>query len=192
MKKTHLGCISAALLIASPLASAHVGVHGLHNSFMEGFVHPFFGLDHLVMLLAMGFVARQANSVKKGFMLLASVLSFMFAGVLLGELSGAITGMETLILGSLFVVAATMWKMRNKETNVANTVLLSLSVTLVLFHGWAHGVELGGAVLMEFAPGMLLASTIIVSLGYQLARFIPTRFMAPVVAASGACIALLG
>ena len=51
--------------------------------------------------------------------------------------------------------------------------------------------KLGGAELIEFAPGMLLASSIIVTIGYQIAQFIPTRVMAPVVAVSGACLALL-
>ncbi len=191
MKKTSLRALTAALIFMPQLAFAHVGEHGLTNSFAQGFLHPIFGMDHLIMLLAMGVVAQQATTQRNKLLLIAAVLATMFAGVLFGHMVGAISGMEALILGSVFVVAGTIWKSRNASTGTSK-ILLSASIALVLFHGWAHGAELNGASLALFAPGMLLGSLLILSVGYKSAKYIPSKIIAPVVAACGFFMAVLG
>ena len=50
---------AALLLIAasaiSTAASAHTGTEShIHNSFLSGFAHPLFGLDHLAAMVAVG------------------------------------------------------------------------------------------------------------------------------------------
>ncbi|EXD22812.1 hupE / UreJ family protein [Acinetobacter baumannii 34654] len=36
------------------LAMAHPGQDHVHSGFMAGFIHPFTGLDHLIMALGFG------------------------------------------------------------------------------------------------------------------------------------------
>ncbi len=189
MKKTALKALTAALLFLPQLAFAHVGEHGLTNSFTQGFLHPIFGIDHLIMLLAMGVIASQASTQRKKMSLIAAVIVTMFVGVIFGEIAGAITGMEALILGSVFVVAGTIWKSRN-ESNGASKILLSLSIALVLFHGWAHGAELNGASLALFVPGMLLGSLLLLCVGYKSAKYIPAKVISVLVASGGFLMAV--
>ncbi len=191
MKKSSIQALALTAVFTPKLAFAHVGDHGLINSFSQGFLHPIFGLDHLLVLLAMGVVAQQAVSKKAKISLLLSVIGSMFLGAMVGKIAGAISGLEFLILGSAFVAAGTIWKSRDANNGLTK-VLVSLSIGLVLFHGWAHGAELHGAELMQFIPGMLLSSSLLLFVGYQLANFIPKKLIAGVVASSGFFLALLG
>ena len=43
------------------VAMAHPGHEHSHNSFISGFVHPFTGLDHLMMALAFGLHTSAGN-----------------------------------------------------------------------------------------------------------------------------------
>ena len=190
MKKINMSALTATLLFVPQLAFAHVGDIGLTNSFSQGFLHPILGMDHLIMLLAMGVVAQQAATQKKKLSLIATVIATMFVGVFFGEIVGAINGMEALILGSVFVVAGTIWK-SGKDSSGAAKLLISTSIALVLFHGWAHGAELNGASLALFVPGMLLGSLALLSVGYQAAKYIPSKIIAPIVASCGFALTIL-
>lgn len=191
MKKSSIQVLALAAVFAPQAALAHVGDHGLINSFSQGFLHPIFGLDHLLVLLAMGVVAQQATTKKGKALIVLGVIGSMFLGAMVGKLAGAVSGLEFLILGSAFVAAGTIWKARD-TSNTLSTVLMSVSIGLVLFHGWAHGAELHGAALMQFIPGMLLSSSLLLFVGYQSANFVPKKLIAGVVASSGFFLALLG
>lgn len=43
-----------ALSMLPVLAMAHPGHDHVHSGFMAGFIHPFTGLDHLIMALGFG------------------------------------------------------------------------------------------------------------------------------------------
>ncbi|MDN3678779.1 HupE/UreJ family protein [Vibrio tapetis subsp. quintayensis] len=191
MKKSSIQALAITAVFTPQLALAHVGDHGLINSFSQGFLHPIFGLDHLLVLLAMGVVAQQAASKKGKALIVLGVIGSMFLGTMVGKIAGAVSGLEFLILGSAFVAAGTIWKARNSSSALTNA-LMSLSISLVLFHGWAHGAELHGAALMQFIPGMLLSSSLLLFVGYQSATFIPKKVIAGIVASSGLFLALLG
>src|SRR6187399_866519 len=53
MKPTRSLLLAAGLSLLAAPASAHVGV-GDTSSFAAGFGHPLFGLDHLVVMIAVG------------------------------------------------------------------------------------------------------------------------------------------
>jgi len=190
MKKSSIQALALTAVFTPQLALAHVGDHGLINSFSQGFLHPIFGLDHLLVLLAMGVVAQQAASRKGKALIMLGVIGSMFLGTIVGKIAGAVNGLEFLILGSAFVAAGTIWKARSSSG--LTSALMSLSISLVLFHGWAHGAELHGAALMQFIPGMLLSSSLLLFVGYQSANFIPKKIIAGIVASSGLFLALLG
>jgi len=191
MKNGKIKLLAAAGVMMPQLALAHVGDHGLVNSFSQGFLHPILGLDHLLVLLAMGVLAKQATTQKAQLGLIASVIGSMLVGAIVGKLAGAISGMEALILGSAFVVAGTIWKARDGVKGSA-AIFVSLSIGLVLFHGWAHGAELHGASLLQFIPGMLLSSLMLLGAGHAIAQYLPSKVLAFIVASSGVLLTVTG
>jgi urease accessory protein len=145
---------------------------------MDGFVHPFTGIDHLLAMLAVGaWSARQAH---------ARALPLTFIGMLLlGVLSGvaglAIPGLETgialtvVLMGGLVALSARL---------PAAAGLLMVGA-FALLHGNAHGHELPQA---ASAMGMLLASALLVWTGSILGRASPALALK----LSGAAIAATG
>lgn len=189
MKKPIPMVIAAGLLSTPQVALAHVGEHGLAGSFQAGLLHPLLGADHLIMLLAMGVLSAKAASRKGQLGMLTGALLAMLGGMLLGLFSGAVTGMESLILGSLFVAAAAIWR-APCQSNLSR-LLSAGGVALLMVHGWAHGVELGGAALAAFAPGMLLGSLSAMLVGALAAGRLSTNLLASSVATSGLLLAAM-
>lgn len=179
-------------LVAVP-AFAHVG-HGqetgaIVDSFMAGVTHPLTGLDHLAMLLGVGFISAQTPGLKKQLSLIVSALLSILLGLSFGALTGAFTGMESLILGSVFVAAAALGFKASGRSHLA-TVGAVLSVVMLLAHGWAHGVEAPASALFAFAPGMLVSATGLLITGHLIGRAVPARWLSPVLAFSGVMLAL--
>ncbi len=194
MNKYALGLLSVTGVLLSPIASAHVGGVHTHLGFSEGFIHPFSGLDHLTMLVAVGVLARQQIRAKAALMM-TSTLALMVAGLALGSLF-QFAHVELLVALSLFVAAISIGApTRLVISNTAATpnvarqrVFNAASVGLVLFHGWAHGAEMSGS-LLGFGSGMALASLTLMICGYGVAGFVPSRWLAKLTAACGLLVA---
>jgi len=180
----------AAISAVPQLAFAHVGDHGLTGSFNAGVLHPLLGLDHLLMLVAMGVLAGRAATRNAQFAMLAAVLLTMVTGMVLGLLHGEVMGMEAAIMGSLFVAAAAIC--RSAYPSVVSRTLTFAGTAMVLAHGWAHGVELGGSSLAAFAAGMTIGSLAAMLIGVVLAKRLPTGLLASAIATSGFLLATIG
>ncbi|NAW64135.1 HupE/UreJ family protein [Photobacterium halotolerans] len=190
--KQRIAFIGTGILLSAP-AFAHVG-HGqeagtIINSFMAGVTHPLTGLDHLAMLLGVGFLSAQTPGLKKQMSLMVSALASILLGLAFGAMTGGFSGMETLILGSVFVAAAALGFKAFGRSHLA-TVGSMLSVAMLLAHGWAHGVEAPASALLTFAPGMLVSATGILIAGNFIGRAVPARWLSPVLAFSGVMLAL--
>lgn len=79
-----------------------------------------------------------------------ATLGMMLAGAVAGSLLGGFSGMEMLIIASLAVCGAMMFKTENR--------LLLAVPALAMFHGWAHGVEMSGHNFWLFTSGFMFAS----------------------------------
>ncbi|WP_046220206.1 HupE/UreJ family protein [Photobacterium halotolerans] len=190
--KQRIVFIGTGILLSSP-AFAHVG-HGqeagtIIDSFMAGVTHPLTGLDHLAMLLGVGFLTAQTPGLKKQMSLMVSALASILLGLAFGAMTGGFSGMEALILGSVFVAAATLGFKAFGRSHLA-TLGSMLSVAMLLAHGWAHGVEAPASALLSFAPGMLVSATGILIAGNFIGRAVPARWLSPVLALSGVMLAL--
>ncbi|AGH82394.1 HupE/UreJ protein [Psychromonas sp. CNPT3] len=187
MKKTTLGMITMSALLLSPLASAHVGAIHLHNSWLDGVIHPFTGLDHLTLLLAIGVMAQHLKNTKKSLIMMATTVALMLSGLALGaHFTGA--SVESLIAGSLFVAAFALWGQARTASDFKKTLLNVVSISFILFHGWAHGTEFSSLSLSAFALGMSCSAIIIMSIGFYLSRFIPTKILAKMTAVCGVIV----
>lgn len=152
-------------LVASGAALAHPG-HAADalSLFAAGFSHPFTGLDHLLAMLAVGLWASQSQGSARWAMPLAFV-GTMLAGALLAAAGYAIplASLESLIAASVLVLGLGV----AFQVKLHVAAVLPLVAGFALFHGMAHGFELGGEAA-SYAPGFVLATVMLHGLGLVL------------------------
>jgi urease accessory protein len=159
MKKQLICGIS--LLACSTMGFAHPD-HGLTNAY-AGFMHPFMGLDHLLMMLAIGvWAAKLSGSLR--WQLPVTFLGFMVVGASLGSIGFNIFGIETAIAASVIAMGGLL------AINLPISAIGRISIVAVfaMLHGVAHGVELQNAVSQSDGVlfGMLLATALLHGLGF--------------------------
>lgn len=164
------GSIFTLLCFMPVIALAHEGHH--HTSgFWSGFIHPFTGLDHLVMALGLGALLWSAQRQWQMVGALALAVS-MGAGFMLGTqqlLPASIA--EYGIVASLLVVALGMYNQSFKS------VLPVAALLLGACHGMAHGTELTGyGHPAELMAGMMIAMSLIYGIGVLLGTVLLKRF----------------
>jgi urease accessory protein len=164
--KLRLFVFSMAL---SPISNAHPG-HADYPSFMAGLMHPFSGMDHLLVIFLVGFWS--VCCLKK---IWTGPLAFMLGmvlGALLGLASVSITWLEWAI--SLSVVFAGVFTILRKKMD--SHLGLYLLAIFGIFHGLAHGEVLSimpmnflSASIQDLA-GLLLATGMLHLLGIGVAK----------------------
>jgi urease accessory protein len=152
------------------LAFAHAG-HDHHSGFWSGFVHPFTGLDHLMMAIAFGVLMWTANQRWK-LAGAAGLAAAMVAGFMIGAqalLPDAVA--EYGIIASLALLAVALWSKSNRVLPVAAVLLAS-------FHGIAHGTELGqsgsaGLLILGMVSAMALIYAAGLGIGAFVQKYVP-------------------
>ncbi len=169
--------IASLLLLvamASP-AAAHLP-SGDSGSLTAGLLHPLLGADHVLAMLVVGLWASRLGR-RALWAVPAAFVSAMLAGFGLALLGMPLPGVEPMILASTVVLGLV----------VALALRLGLwgSALLVgffaLFHGHAHGAELGEAAALRFAGGFALATLSLhllgVAAGQTLFRSFPRGYL---------------
>jgi urease accessory protein len=160
------GGIAAALLATLPApALAHTGVHATEG-FLHGLLHPLTGGDHLLAMVAVGLWASQRGG-RHLWVLPVTFVGVMLAGGALARAGLALPWVEGGILLSILVMGA--------RVALAARAPLAAGATLVgvfaLFHGFAHGAEMPGAVSgLTYAAGFASATALLHSGGILFAR----------------------
>ncbi len=161
MKKRLL--LAAASFAASTMpAFAHLDP-AEHGSLMAGFTHPLSGLDHILVMIAVGLWAAQTGGralwvVPSAFVgTMAFGFALAMAGVHLPFVEPAILA-SVVALGLLVAMAVRM------ET-VACAAVVGV---FALFHGYAHGGELGAAGALPFSAGFVIATALLHAAGIGL------------------------
>jgi urease accessory protein len=153
---------------ASGSALAHTGVQmHQHLGFTAGFLHPFTGLDHLAVMLAIGLwsaliAQRFGREMLWGPLGFANVLLF---GAVLGLQGVQIPAVEPMIAATL--VASGLLVLTKLPLRGPAAALLA--GMFALFHGLAHGYELADNVFaFETLAGMVCATALLHSMGLAL------------------------
>ncbi|MEN3111568.1 HupE/UreJ family protein [Uliginosibacterium paludis] len=168
MKRTLIAL--SALLPA--FAFAHTGHDaGMHHgsAFLEGFTHPFTGLDHLAAMITVG-VWSMLSFRHSPRAALASPLAFaglLLAGGIAGFAGVTIGGVEPMIAASLLVLGL-MVALQVKLPASAGAAIVG---AFAIFHGLAHGAELPAARAAAALTGMLLGTLALHASGMLIARF---------------------
>lgn len=143
--------LSLALSASCGSALAHVGADaGGHHGLMSGFLHPVTGLDHLAAMLAVG--VWSALTTRR---IWAAPLAFaltLLSGALLAQAGVALPAIEPMIAASMLVMGLLLVA----HVRLPETVGAVLVGAFALFHGAAHGQELGGTLaLLGMVAGTL-------------------------------------
>jgi urease accessory protein len=174
-------------LLLSTTAMAHTD--GEAHSFIAGALHPMTGLDHLLAMLAVGLLAGCSGG-RIRWWLPASFVAAMAVGAVLGANGASVPLVEVGIACSLVVFGLALILKRPLRA----PVLVALTAGFALFHGHAHGTEMGADFsALSYALGFLLATALLhvvgVLLTTQTLRPLPQRAL---LRWSGSAVAAVG
>lgn len=148
-----------------------------HGSFMAGVSHPLFGTDHILAMVAVGLWASQiaSGSGRKSALWLVPAA---FVGTMALGYFAAVAG-----IGLPFVEPAILASVVALGLLVAMAVRLPIAASaavvgiFALFHGHAHGGELGAAGALQFGIGFVVATALLhlagIAIGLGIGRFTP-------------------
>jgi urease accessory protein len=180
-----LAALLPALLPAAALAHA-TGDGGAHHGFASGLLHPFTGLDHLAAMLAVGAWSALTATQARAAEYLRAPLAFaalLLAGAVLAAGGLQLPAVEPMIIASLLVLGLLLAAQRRLPAVAAAALVGGFA----LFHGAAHGSELGGGWALA---GMVLATALLHGTGLALGHVLRQRSAWWPRAAGGATLAL--
>lgn len=168
MKRLFLAAIF--LLAAGAPAFAHLNP-AEHGSFPAGFSHPLFGADHILAMVAVGLWAY-LNGGKAIWIVPSAFVGTMLAGFGLALAGMPLPFVEPAILASV-VALGLLVAMAVKLPVVPAAAIVGV---FALFHGHAHGGEIGTAGEFSYAAGFALATAGLhvagIGLGFGLTRLL--------------------
>ena len=141
---------------------AHTG-HGEHG-FLDGFAHPFLGLDHLLAMLMVGVWSVLHARTNQVWMAPLTFVSLLAVGAFLGQRGVVVPQLEPLVAASVLVLGV----MLTLPFRLRLPAALSVIGGFALFHGMAHGGELEqGSAIMS---GIVLGSALLHACGMAFAH----------------------
>lgn len=174
MKKRLL--LAAASFAASTVpAFAHLDP-AEHGSLLAGFTHPLSGLDHILVMIAVGLWAAQIGG--RAFWVVPSAfVGTMAFGFALAMAGVHLPFVEPAILASVVALGLLVAMAVRMET-VASAAVVGV---FALFHGYAHGGELGAAGALPFSAGFVIATALLhiagIGLGLGISRLSSGRII---------------
>jgi urease accessory protein len=158
----------AALAATTAPAFAHLNPEE-HGSFMAGFSHPLFGLDHILVMVAVGLWAAQIGG-KALWAVPAAFVTTMAVGFGLALSGIDLPFVEPAILASVVALGLLVAMAVKLDTAMSAAIV----AVFALFHGHAHGGELGSAGAVTFGVGFVIATALLhgagIALGLGIAR----------------------
>lgn len=156
--------VAAMIFFLPAIAMAHPGHHGDGSalpSLGSGFLHPFSGVDHMLLALAMGWLAFSLGVHRAKTPALA-FLAALAAGALCGRWISGGTGLEIAI--SLTILAAGAAMVRDRLRGLGMLSIIAMAGGLI--HGLAHGAEaLPGVSFSTYVAGLLVSTALLLGVG---------------------------
>jgi len=155
--------IAALLTVAATAAEAHTGV-GTVNGLAYGFAHPLGGVDHVLVMVAVGLFAAHLG----GRALWLAPLAFVSMMVVGGAFGMAGVGLPFVEIGiGLSVVILGLAVASGLHLPTAGA--MALVGFFAMFHGHAHGAEMPETASgLAYAAGFVLATASLHVLGIGL------------------------
>lgn len=163
--------LSAAPVLAFTAAPAFAHVDPLaHGAMASGILHPFSGADHMLAMVAVGLWAAQLGG-KARFAVPATFVAVMAAGFGLALMGAALPFVEPAILASVVGLGLLV----ALAVRLPTTLGMAVVGGFALFHGYAHGAELGSADALTFGLGFAASTAILHAIGLGLGAWASAR-----------------
>lgn len=125
---------------------------------LSGFLHPLLGVDHLLAMLAIGFLSAQIGG-RAIWSVPVAFVSMMALGAVLGIAGLTIPMVEYGITGSVLILGVGILAYRG----LPEWIGLALAAFFGFFHGHAHGTEIPDltstvGLLIAYIAGFLVAT----------------------------------
>lgn len=178
----------AALLIAyASAANAHESA-GITGGFISGFLHPIFGWDHVVAMVAVGLWGAFLGSPAIWVLPVIFPLVMAFGGAL-GVIGVPIPAVETGIAASAVVLGGVVAFAVRPPIWIAAIIV----GVFAIFHGHAHGTELPNAANpLAYSIGFVLSTGLLHLSGIAFGLLVRWPAGKVAVQAGGGLIALAG
>jgi urease accessory protein len=191
MMNTRLICSWFAVIavaVYSGTAFAHIGEGDIGGGFISGFLHPVFGWDHVIAMVAVGLWGAFLGMPAMWLLPVVFPLVMAFGGVL-GILGVPIPAVELGIAASAIVLGASVAFAARPPIWVAATIV----GVFAIFHGHAHGAELPEAAnALSYSIGFVLATGLLHLSGITFGLLVRWPAGRAAVRSSGAIISILG
>lgn len=153
--------VAVLVVCALPdIAMAHPDQTG-SGGFAAGLAHPLGGLDHVLAMLAVGWLAAYSGGRARWCLPLAFV-SGMLVGAMVGLMDIALPGAELGLAISVVVLGLAL----AAPVRLSVAGLAALAVLAAVAHGYAHAVELPvAAEAGSYVLGFMLATVALIALG---------------------------
>jgi urease accessory protein len=161
------GILSIAMLVLAQGAWAHPG-HEEAGGFMAGFMHPLFGVDHLLAMLAVGLWAARLGG-RAVWALPLTFMTAMGAGAALAFAGVGVPFVEPFVAASVLVLGLVLVSGRAVQASAPFCVVAAFAI----FHGVAHGAEIPAhAGRLVYLAGFIVATGLIHIAGIGIARLL--------------------
>jgi urease accessory protein len=185
-----LSATAAILAATAAPAFAHLDPTE-HGSLMAGLSHPLSGADHMLAMIAVGLWAAQIGGRAK-LAVPATFVALMALGFMLALAGAPLPFVEPGILASVIGLGL----MVALAVRVPTVVSAAIVGVFALFHGHAHGGELGTATALTFGLGFIASTVLLHAAGVGLGiavggrNAIVTRVLGGLTALGGAALVL--
>ncbi len=163
-----IGLALAALSLGVAPAFAHLNP-AEHGSFAAGFSHPLLGSDHVLAMVAVGLWAALLGG-RAVWLVPAAFVGTMMVGFALALGGLGLPFVEPVIAASV-VVMGLLALVALQVPTAAGMVMVAF---FALFHGHAHGGELGQAGALPFTVGFAIATSLLHAVGVGVSRLTGT------------------
>lgn len=161
---------------------------GTASGFMSGFLHPIYGIDHLIAMVAVGLWGAQLGSPAI-WILPITFPVVMALGALLGVVGIPLPGVEIGVAGSAVVLGAMVAFAVRPALWVAAVVIAAFAI----WHGHAHGTELPEAINpLSYGIGFVTATGLLHLAGILIGTLVRWPIGTWAVRVSGGGIAAIG
>jgi urease accessory protein len=186
MRALRLGSLTVMLMLPTVSAIAHSG--STQNGFLGGFVHPIFGPDHIIAMVAVGLWGAFLGS--PAIFILPVVFPLVMAvGGVLGIIGVPLPGAEVAIAASAVVLGSMVALAARPPLWAAALVVGAFAI----FHGHAHGAELpAGADAVAYFVGFVVATGLLHLTGIAFGLTVRWQVGRLGVRGAGAAIACVG
>jgi urease accessory protein len=190
MRCAILTTLITAFVFAPVIALAHTG-HGEANGLMHGLIHPITGIDHVLVMVAVGALAARIGGRALWLVPLSFVGVIVVAGIL--GMAGIQVPIAEAGIALSVVVLGLAIAVRIKLPVLAAIALVGF---FAVFHGYIHGAEMpavasGLLYAIGFVTATMLLNTVGLGLGL-LTRHDGATLSRRLVQAGGGAMALFG